>query len=505
MNLLEILKEYRQQIVDEWIHRLHTEVSERYNNRPLDELFHTVSRAYDGNYTVLIHNNFSKVNEHIHFITNLRLKGGFSLSEVQNAYELYRTVLLPILPKELDEKDLHDALKRMNYSLSYTITKFSNYFQSMHEKHLRDYAQNLEGEVESRTKQLAESESKYRVLVEEINDGYFVNQNGQITFANQAFCDLHGYSYQEMLGKPYADLIAPRSLSTVQRFYERRMAGEDTKDLYIYFRRHKNGSVLPTENKVKRIRYQGEYAVAGICRDITERIETEKRIRESERLAHIGKLTASLAHEIRNPLSSVKMNSQIVLKNMAFDGNDKRRMEITIQEISRLERILDEMLDFARPLKLNLEPASVNTLMDACLEIMDARIREKRIAVNKRYAGNLPKVPLDHEKMEQAFFNILINAVDALAEQGQIEIVTKKMRRDGGAIQIEISDDGPGISAEDLPYVFDPFFSNKKRGTGLGLFNVKKIIEAHGGLSAVTCRKPHGTRVGLTIPSREKI
>ena len=142
------------------------------------------------------------------------------------------------------------------------------------------------------------------------------------------------------------------------------MAGKDAKDLYIYFRRHKNGNIFPTENKVKRIFYQGEYAVAGICRDITERVETERRIRESERLAHIGKLTTSLAHEIRNPLSSVKMNSQIILKKLRFDGNDKRRMEIIVHEISRLERILDEMLDFARPVKLNLKPLLIRHIID---------------------------------------------------------------------------------------------------------------------------------------------
>jgi PAS domain S-box-containing protein len=504
MNFLEILKNYRKRIVDEWVHRLHTEVSDRYAIRPLDELFSTVSKANDGNYALLIHNDFSKINEHIEWITNLRLKGGFSLSEVQNAYELYRTVLLPILPNELDEKNLRDALKRMNYTLFYTITKFSNFFQSLHEKHLRDYAQNLEGEVENRTKQLVESESKYRVLVEEINDGYFVNQNGRIVFANRAFCDLHGYSYREMLGKPYEDLIASKSLSVVRKLYEKRMAGEDTEDLYIYLRRHKNGGALPTENKVKKIFYQGTYAVAGICRDITERIETEKRIRESERLAHIGKLTTSLAHEIRNPLSSIKMNSQIILRNIAFDGNDKRRMDIVVHEISRLERILGEMLDFARPVKLNLEPASINRVIDNCLEIMDARIREKGIAVKKRYSRGLPQISFDHEKIEQAIFNVLLNAVEALSEGGEIEVTTKHLRRDGGAIRVEINDDGPGIGGEDLPFVFDPFFSNKKKGTGLGLSNVKKIMEAHGGTGTVALRKPHGTRVNLTIPFRER-
>ena len=114
MNLAETLKTYHGKIVDEWVHRLHTEVSERYSGRRVDELFRTVSKANEANYAVLIHNDFSKINDHIRWITNLRLKGGFSLSEVQNAYELYRTVLLPILPSELNEKNLHHALRRMN-------------------------------------------------------------------------------------------------------------------------------------------------------------------------------------------------------------------------------------------------------------------------------------------------------------------------------------------------------------------------------------------------------
>jgi signal transduction histidine kinase len=142
--------------------------------------------------------------------------------------------------------------------------------------------------------------------------------------------------------------------------------------------------------------------------------------------------------------------------------------------------------------------------MDSCLEILDARIREKDIAVKKVCAKRLPQILVDHEKIEQVMINVLLNAVEILPKGGNIEIVTKQSRMDGRALQVEISDDGPGISMEDLPYVFDPFFSNKKKGTGLGLSNVKKIIEAHGGTGSVALRKPHGTRVSLTIPFREK-
>ena len=506
MHLENILTAHREEIINKWIYLLHTEVSERYKKRPEDELFVTCSSACDAGYAALVDKDYSKIDEHIEWITKVRIEGGFLLSEVQNAYELYRTILTPILAKELEGPKLLDAFKRMNACLLYTIKKFSNYFQSLHEMEIRHHAQNLERDVEKRTGELAESESKYRILVEEINDGYFVvNRNSRIVFANQEFCRLYGYSLQEMIGKPIADLIAPRSLPAVQSFYEKRMAGKLSKDLYIYLRQHKNGSILPTENKVQRILYQGEYAVAGICRDITERMETEKRVRESERLAHIGKLTTSLAHEIRNPLSSVKMNSQIILKNSALDGNDKRRMEIVVSEISRLEGILNEMLDFARPVKLKFGSVSISHVVDSCLEIMDTRIREKNITITKRYGKSVPHIFIDQEKIEQILINILLNSIEVLPSHGgNIEIVTKRPGKNGGnPLRIEISDDGPGIKAGDLPFIFDPFFSNKKQGTGLGLSNVKKIVEAHGGEVDVMAIKPHGTRVCLAIPYKE--
>ncbi|HMK65224.1 MAG TPA: ATP-binding protein, partial [Thermodesulfobacteriota bacterium] len=491
---------HRDQAIEEWVSRLHEEVSHRYSRRPLKELWNTVTKAFDASSAVVLFNDYSLIDAHIEWIARKRLEGGFFLSDVQNAYELFRTVLTPVLVRELKGRELLKALQGIDTCLIYTIKKFSNYYQSLHEKDIRAHAGNLEREVKKRTGELAESEAKYRVLVEEINDGYFVNQKGRIVFANQAFYDLHGFAPGEMFEKPYTDFVAPVSLPLVQRWYKKSMAGESSDELYVYQRRHKNGAFFFTENKVKRILFRGKFAMAGICRDITERIETEKRIREAERLAHLGKLTASLAHEIRNPLSSVKMNSQIILKNTKFGGNDQRRLEIIVQEISRLERILDEMLDFARPVKLQLVPVSINAVVDASLEVMETRIREKGITVKKRYARKLPLILLDHEKMEQAVINVLLNAVEALSSRGQIEIVTKTSGKGKKTLEVEISDNGPGISPEDLPYVFDPFFSTKKKGTGLGLFNVKKIMEAHGGDEKFSLLKPHGNKVSLIFP-----
>jgi PAS domain S-box-containing protein len=506
MFLGTILRKHNNEIIDDWVRHLHDSVSRRYDQRPLDELYTTVTKANEANYAVLVNGDYSLINDHIEWITKIRLEGGFSLSEVQHAYELYRTALTPIILAELDGPDLKTTMKRLNECLFYTITRFSNYFQSLHEEQIRSHAEGLQYEVIARTRELAESEAKYRILVEEISDGYFVNQNGKIVFANQAFCDLHGYTPAEMNGMAYTETVAPASLPMVQKLYHRRITGADSKDQYIYLRRHKNGDTIPTENKVKGILFEGSYAVAGVCRDITERIKTEKRIREAERFAYIGKLTTSLAHEIRNPLCAVKMNSQLLLKNTAFKGNDKRRMEIVVNEISRLEGILDEMLDFAKPLRLKLEKRSIARTIDSCLETLDVRIREKDIIIRKSYTKSRTKNLLyDPQKLEQAIINILINSIDAMQSGGTIEITTKVIGKSEQWLAILITDDGPGIPPEDFPYIFDPFFSSKKKGTGLGLANVKKIMEAHGGKATAASNSPIGTELLLTLPITKEV
>ncbi|HAR97180.1 MAG TPA: hypothetical protein DCR97_14645 [Deltaproteobacteria bacterium] len=504
MPLASILEKHREGIIRDWAERLHTTVSERYRARPIEELHGTVSGANDASFAVLVYNDYSLIDAHIEWITGLRLKGDFNLSEVQHAYELYRTVVLPIFLTELTPTELSFALPRLNHCLFYTITRFSNYFQSVHEKQIREYAHDLEREVEKRTGELSDSEAKYRMLVEEINDGYFVSQNGRIVFANRAFCDMHGYSADDVMDRPFTDFVADESLPNVLRFYNGRISGRNTQSLYTYYRLNKDGRNWPTENKVQVITFQGERAVAGVCRDITERIEMERRIRESERFAHIGQLTTSLAHELRNPLAAIKINVQILSKNLRLDGNDQKRGEIIAKEISRLERILTEMLDSAKPLRLTIEPVSINDVIDSCLDILFEKIQERRIGVWKRRARHLPVLLLDRDKMEQAVINILLNSIEALAEEGRISILTRSSFRHNNDVLLDIHDSGPGISEADLPYIFDPFFSSKKKGTGLGLYNAKKIVEAHGGRVSVKSTIGKGTHFRITFPIRDE-
>ncbi len=503
MDIAEILILNRDRIIDQWIKMLSREVSPRYSVQPLEVLRQTITAAADANFAALTHHDFSKIDAFIEWIGKLRSKQGFSQSEVQNAFEIYRVMLLPILAREMDVEKLVPVIERLNEILSFTVRRFSDYYQDLHEAKIREYSQSLEVKVQKRTSQLSESEAKYRTLVEKIRDGYFVNQQGKILFANKAFCAMHGYTKKETIGRKYVDFIAPESRSEVRQIYDERMKKKGSREQYVYFRLHKNGAALPTENTVTLTPYQGKMAAIGICRDITERVEIEKRMRDAESLARIGHLTTSLAHEIRNPLSSAKMSIQMILKNDVYEGTDRRRLEILSQQISRLEKIVTEMLDLARPLKFEFMPTPITEVINNCLEVLEAKIDEKQILVTRSFSNlkNLPSISMDREKVEQAIINLLLNSVEAVDSEGAISVGVRYLRK-MKAVEVEIADNGCGVNSEDLPYIFDPFFSKKARGTGLGLANAQRIVEAHQGSIQASPRKDGGMRFSLVFPSR---
>jgi len=508
MELKDILLAHREEINLKWSNVVHAHYSgnDHYRQDPFETVL-TLNLvnldAVDANYAALVNRDFSKIDKFIEWIANKRFTAGFALSEVQMAFEYYRTITIPIIMKELPGNKIAPALERLNNCLVYTIIKFSDYFQSLHEKTLKEYAQNLEQEVIKRTKELSESEAKYRVLVEDVSDGYFVEQRGKIIFANPAFCDMHGYPPSEVINTPYIRFVAPEHASMLISSYEKDLNKESEIDQYTYNRLHKDGSFFPTENKIKRIWYEGDYAWAGICRDITERVKMAERISESEKLAYIGQLTTSLAHEIRNPLSSIKMSIRMLLKSMDFDGNNKKTLEISAREITRLEKILTEMLDFSRPIELALESASINEIIYSSLATLKARFIEKEIKVEERFS-RIPASMMDGDKIEQVMINVLLNAIEVLPVGGIVSIATRHCQLDHkDVIAVEIADNGPGISPDDQPYIFDPFFSKKKKGTGLGLSNVKKIVEAHGGTITAPAAS-EGFSLCYTIPVRRE-
>jgi signal transduction histidine kinase len=197
------------------------------------------------------------------------------------------------------------------------------------------------------------------------------------------------------------------------------------------------------------------------------------------------------------------MNVQILSKKLNLSGNDQRRMEIVGSEIKRLEVILEEVLNFAKPMKLFLKAENINEIIGEVLENLSEKIGEKKIRIEESLDKDLPRIFLDRGKIQQAFLNIVLNAIDALHENGNLKIVSSIEKiLDETIIKIEVSDNGIGIEEKNVKDVFKPFFTTKQMGTGLGLANVEKIIETHGGFIKVDSRLGQGTSIYVFLKER---
>ncbi len=503
-SLCDFHQHNREKIILEWVNRLRNEVGNQYALRPREELLTTVSEALEANDRAIIHGDYAPIDRFIEKITRMRLEAGFRLSDVQKAFECYREIVIPMLAGQ-DGMTLDTYCQLVigiNECLAHTIHRFSDFFQQMHEKKILEHNRLLEEKVKARTTQLRESELRYKTLVEEINDGYFVIQDEVIIFANKAFCRMHGYRLDEVLGRKYHEFVDPRDVKKVVSIYRKSFHQESVPGVFEYLRKNKDGKSFPTEITAKLTHYQGKISNLGLCRDISKRVEMEKRMREAEKMAYIGEITTSLSHEIRNPLSAVKMNLQIIRRNGGLRGNDQRRIDISVKEVMRLERILTELLDFAKPLELHLAPCRINEVLNACVELLETKFSENGIIPVVRPGADLPVILCDGEKLGQALVNLLLNAIEASAGGGKVRITTRyRPEREPPGIELVIDDEGPGIARSCLPEIFKPFFTTKSRGTGLGLCNVKRIMESHKGTVSATNRHPTGASFSIFLPA----
>jgi signal transduction histidine kinase len=229
--------------------------------------------------------------------------------------------------------------------------------------------------------------------------------------------------------------------------------------------------------------------------------DANRRLIQAEKLASIGRISASIAHEIRNPLTSVKLNIQKLMQNEHLDEEDKEHLSISQEGIGQIEKFIKELLNFTRVSDLNQERFSVVQIMEESLKMMRNSFLEKKILLEKRFAADLPAVVVDGDKMRQVFLNILRNAVEAVEEGGKIGVALSRSKENGvERIRVRISDDGCGIPEKDWENIFEPFYTTKASGFGLGLSNARKIVEQHRGSLRVTKTRGKGTTFEVRIP-----
>ena len=321
------------------------------------------------------------------------------------------------------------------------------------------------------------------------------DKDGKIAFFNNAAERITGLDLGEAQGRD-ADQILPRhfcglknALDRGETISEREMECEFAAD-----------RILPVSISASRIINEegGFVGQVLIIRDLGEVRRLQDEIRRTEKLAAIGGLAAGVAHEIRNPLSSIKGIASYYKGKFADGSEDQEMAGVMIEEVDRLGRVISELLEFARPTDLNCRPSNVSALLAHSTRLVQQDATAKNVQIQLKAASETLEAELDPDRLTQCLLNLYLNALQAMDDGGQLTISSYPIGNDTFAI--DVKDSGPGIPADDLNAVFDPYFTTKPKGTGLGLAIVHKIVEAHQGQIKVRSTIGEGTIFTIILP-----
>ncbi|MGD9135089.1 MAG: ATP-binding protein, partial [Desulfobacterales bacterium] len=266
-----------------------------------------------------------------------------------------------------------------------------------------------------------------------------------------------------------------------------------------------DGKIVPLEIGASSLKDENDVFLGNVLlfKDLTEVRTLRREIARSQRLASVGRLAAGVAHEIRNPLSSIKGFATYFKQRYPDRTQDQQTADIMIQEVDRLNRVVGQLLEFAGPVPVKPKPVSLQALLDDSIKLVADRAAENGISIRTQNNAQRDEVRIDPDRINQVLLNLYLNAIDSMEHGGElkVEIFSSAQRRD---VVIEVSDTGSGIRREDLAKIFEPYFTTKSTGTGLGLAIAHNIIEAMGGKITVESKKEVGTTFTVAIPDSEE-
>ena len=233
--------------------------------------------------------------------------------------------------------------------------------------------------------------------------------------------------------------------------------------------------------------------VTGVLSD--RQRKANESLRRSERLKSLGEMAAGMAHEVKNPLAAIRSSAQIITERVS--GKEAQFAQIIVSEVDRLNRVVNEFLDYARPAPLKREPALLSGLLNSCLELLAPVIKQAGVTIKRAYPQGEHRVSADQNQLRQVFLNLILNAVQAMRTGGQM---TLGVRQESGSTRVVVRDTGPGIPSDKLRQVFEPFYSTKPGGTGLGLPIAQRIVAEHGGRLVVESKPGEGTTATMILP-----
>jgi two-component system sensor histidine kinase AtoS len=372
----------------------------------------------------------------------------------------------------------------------------------------------MAGSLKEQLRKIEDSEKRYRLLFETATDAIFIldaegGQAGRIVEVNPAAALMHDYTIEELLGMHIASLDSPEFAAGAPERIRRILNGE-TLEVETEHRK-KDGTLFPIEISATLLQLGGHKYILAIDRDITVRKEAEEKMQRAEQLKMVGELAAGLAHEIKNPLSGIKVSIEVLSNEPYMPEEDRSILVKVIDEIRRIESLIHGLLSFARPPRPRFVETDVNEVLAgvsglALRNQLSTPESSRAINVVKDFDNRLPLITADPMQLKQVFMNLILNAVDAMHEGGTL---TMKTQFDAAAqvVRVEISDTGKGISPAAMDKIFHPFFTTKPKGTGLGLAISKRLIEDHGGRIRVEKNASGGVTFKISLmathPERE--
>jgi len=366
------------------------------------------------------------------------------------------------------------------------------------------------GDVQNYLLQLAQEKGLIETVFNAIQEGIIVTDaNGRITYVNDAACDLFGLEGEQAIGKRLDERVRGLDWKSLSQ-----SPGAVSRDMEIFYpaNRFLNFYIVPLViERREAVAGIGDHGSSPVChaiilRDITEsRRSTEKTI-ESERFSALTLLAAGVAHEIGNPLNSLHIHLQLMERTVRkLEGREREELEEAIAicraEITRLDSIVSQFLQAIRPSKPVLHPENVNSIVEEALRFFGPEIADRDIVVEAELRPDVPLLELDRDQMKQALYNVIKNSFEAMKRRGILRIRTEM---DATHVSISFTDTGGGMSAESLSRVFEPYFTTKSTGSGLGLLIVRRIVREHGGEMAIESNEGKGLTLTIRLPYLDK-
>lgn len=343
------------------------------------------------------------------------------------------------------------------------------------------------------------SQKNFRIILETAMDAIVsFDADQRIIHFNDAACRLFGYSRREVLGKEIGLLIPPQHAEDypeLKRFLSTKKSKHLRRPLSLSAFR-KGGEAFPVEMGISYQLIDNEPTYTAILRDVSEKMQMEKRLLQNERLAAVGQTVAQVAHEIKNPLMIIGGFSRQIRKTLS-DEKAVRKLDLIFEEIGRLERLVADLGDFTKQYRLVKRPTDINSMLTEVVGVMSALHPPGKFQFVLEGESGPLTIVCDPDKVKQVFLNVVGNGLEAMEQGGTLKI---SARRDRRGVRVEISDSGRGISDRDLAMIFEPFFTTRDKGSGLGLSICFKLVEAHGGEISASSHPGQGTTFSIFLP-----